>query len=101
MHEPVNRTIEQARYVTKTIPQIVHEPVKKTIEQATYVPKIIPQRRASYQRLRQMTVEDHFYTLLILSCVQPGLADGTRGRRLAKREANPCKLNVIASAHVE
>ena len=95
------KIIDQARYVTMTTPQIVHEPVEKPIERATRVPKIIPQRRVSRQRLQQMRVADHFYTLLILSCVQPGLADGTGGMRLARHKANLCKLKVSASAHLE
>ena len=101
VHEPVKKIVYRARYVTKNIPQIVHAPVEKTIERAMCVPKIIPQRQVSRQRLQQMRVTDQFYTLLILSCVQPGLADGTWGRRFARSEASPWKLIVAASAHVE
>ena len=101
VHEPVKKIVDQARYVTKPIPQIVHEPVKKTIERAMCLPKIIPQRQVSHQRLQQMRATGHLYTLLILSCVQPGLADGTGGRRLARHKASPWKLIVTVSAHVE
>ena len=92
VHEPVKKIVDRDRYVTKTTPQIVHEPVKKTIERAMCVPKIIPQRQVSRQRLQQMRATGHLYTLQILSCVQPGSADGTGGRRLARREVGPSKL---------